>query len=309
MLLLLFIVAFAASWWLRQHVRQQHPAVGQFVTVDGNRLHYLDSGAVDDEQQPTLVLIHGATGNLQDYKASIFPELSQHYRVIAFDRPGLGYSERPSGSWVGPHEQAELIRAALQQLGIKKTVLLGHSWSGALVLDYLLHHQDEVHAAVLLSPVSHAWSGGVSWYNYVQAVPVLREIFAYTVFPIVGWLGADSGVREVFEPAVVTQNYRQETALDLFFQPELLLNNFQDLRLLNEFVTRLSIRYPQISTPVQIISGTDDTVVYSWNHSQRLNRELQQVEWLDFPQTGHAPHHTHKEKVVETILNFLQKHQ
>ena len=104
MLLLLFVIAFAASWWLRQHVRQQYPAVGQFVTVEGNRLHYIDSignDAVDDEQ-PTLVLIHGATGNLQDYQASIFPELSQHYRVIAFDRPGLGYSERPSGSWVGP---------------------------------------------------------------------------------------------------------------------------------------------------------------------------------------------------------------
>lgn len=312
LLLLILLVAGLATFWLTAHVREQHPPIGQFITVNGLQLHYLDSAvsaseSVQTSDQPVLVLLHGATGNLQDYLASIYPQLAKQYRVIAFDRPGLGYSERPDGQWFDPHQQAQLVRAALQQLDIKQPILLGHSWSGALVLDYLVHYQQEVKAAILLSPVSHAWPNGVSWYNYIQGVPVLREILAYTILPIMGWLSADDGIREVFAPQAVPDNYRKAIALDLFFRPRVMLNNFQDLRLLNEFVTRLSVNYPEVAIPVQIISGTDDTVVSSWNHSQRLNRELQDVRWLDLPGTGHAPHHSHTDLVLETISHFTQQ--
>ena len=310
LLLLLFLAAGAASFWLANHVREQHPPAGQFITVNGVRLHYIDS-AIDSppkkDDQPVLVMLHGATGNAQDFVASLYPALQQRYRIVAFDRPGLGYSQRPSGSWFDPHQQAELIHSALLQLGIQRPVLVGHSWSGALVLDYLLHHPEDVESAVLLSPASHTWPNGVAWYNYTEAVPVLRELLAYTLFPIMGWLSADRGIAEVFAPQPVPDGYRQAIALDLFFRPRVMLDNFQDLRLLNEFITRLSVRYPEITTPVQIISGTADNVVYSWNHSQRLNRELQNVRWLDLPNTGHAPHHSHTELVVDTINQFLQR--
>lgn len=324
LLLLLFVIVLAAlaSWLLGQHVQKKHPPVGAFMEVNGVQLHYLDSAAAKPGHDtspgsnsdssasaalPTIVLLHGATGNLLDWTSSLFGPLAEQYRVIAFDRPGLGYSERATGAWSDPHQQAELIRLALQQLGVEKPILLGHSWSGALVLDYLVHHQAEVQAAVLLSPVSHAWPGGVTWYNYVQAVPIAREILTYSLLPVLGWLGVDSGIREVTYPSAVPPAYRDKIGLDLFFRPQVMLNNFQDLRLLCEFVTKLSIRYPEITTPVQIISGTPDTVVYSWNHSQRLHRELQAVQWLDIADAGHAPHHTHTQLVLDTIMPFLAK--
>ena len=118
------------------------PPLGSFVVVDGVRLHYLDSAPGDDERQ-AIVMVHGASGNLRDFAVSIFDELAQKYRVIAIDRPGHGYSERPSSdsvdaAWVTPEIQARLIHGAMRQIGVEKPVILGHSWGGAVALAYAL---------------------------------------------------------------------------------------------------------------------------------------------------------------------------
>src|SRR4051812_44515059 len=66
------------------------PPLGRFVEVDGVRLHYFERG----KGQP-LVLVHGNTSMVEDFACSLVEPASRHYRVIAFDRPGFGHSERP----------------------------------------------------------------------------------------------------------------------------------------------------------------------------------------------------------------------
>jgi pimeloyl-ACP methyl ester carboxylesterase len=68
--------------------------VGQFVTVDGLRLHYTDQGAGG-----AVLLVHGASSNLLEFQTSLVPVLVRHHWVLAFDRPGYGYSERGDGAW------------------------------------------------------------------------------------------------------------------------------------------------------------------------------------------------------------------
>jgi pimeloyl-ACP methyl ester carboxylesterase len=48
--------------------------------------------------------------------------------VIAFDRPGFGYSHRPRRTVWTPEAQADLIAAALKEIGVSKPMVLGHSW-------------------------------------------------------------------------------------------------------------------------------------------------------------------------------------
>ena len=119
---------------------REHPPAGQFVTVDGVRLHYIERG-----EGPPVVLLHGNMVTAQDFDTSgVLDLVAQRHRVIAFDRPGFGYSDRPHGSAWSAGTQAELIRDAFAVLGINRPIVLGHSWGAAVALALGLNHSDAV---------------------------------------------------------------------------------------------------------------------------------------------------------------------
>jgi hypothetical protein len=77
--------------WLARRAERRNPPIGKFITVHGVRLHYVERGA----GRP-LVLLHGNGSMIQDFHSSGLIDLAaKKYRVIAFDRPGFGYSPRP----------------------------------------------------------------------------------------------------------------------------------------------------------------------------------------------------------------------
>ena len=75
------------------------------------------------------MLLHGNTVTLDDWIVSgVFDLIARSRRVVAFDRPGFGYSERPRDrSWT-PGAQARLLRRACRRLGVERPVVVGHSW-------------------------------------------------------------------------------------------------------------------------------------------------------------------------------------
>src|SRR5215208_1987018 len=74
-----------------RRTERRHPPVGRFITADRVRLHYYERG-----QGRPIVLLHGNGGTLDELLSSgLVDHLAQNHRVIAFDRPGFGYSERP----------------------------------------------------------------------------------------------------------------------------------------------------------------------------------------------------------------------
>jgi alpha-beta hydrolase superfamily lysophospholipase len=101
---------------------REHPPAGKFVTVDGIRLHYIERG-----EGPPVVLLHGNLVTAKDFDTSRVLDLVAKRHVIAFDRPGFGYSDRPHGSAWSAATQADLIRDAFAVLGINRPIVLGHS--------------------------------------------------------------------------------------------------------------------------------------------------------------------------------------
>jgi pimeloyl-ACP methyl ester carboxylesterase len=123
------------------------PPTGKFVEVDGVRLHYVDRG-----EGPVVVLFHGDGVMLQDFDVSgVLPLAAEQHRVIAFDRPGYGYSERPRSTIWTPAAQAELIASALKKIGVERAVVVGHSWGTLVALAMALDHPGVVSGLVLLS--------------------------------------------------------------------------------------------------------------------------------------------------------------
>jgi pimeloyl-ACP methyl ester carboxylesterase len=295
---LLFLYSCYGSW----RVERDYPPLGRFLEIDGIRLHFVEAG-----QGPPIVFIHGASTTLRDFVASLFPLLARKYRVVAFDRPGYGYSERPGGAWLEPARQAALIAGALKAIGVEEPVLVGHSWSGSLVLAYLMDNPQQVAGGVLLSGVSHPWEGGVAWVRRAAGVPLAGDLFARTFVYPVGRLLLDRSVAEVFAPEPVPTRYVERTGIALALRPRSFLADAEDVRGLSAYLRQQSQRYAEIDQPLLLITGDADHVVPPSNHAERLIKQVPDAELVYLENAGHAFHHTRPERVAALIGNFAER--
>jgi pimeloyl-ACP methyl ester carboxylesterase len=128
---------------------RNNPPVGSFTECDGVRLHYLDCG---DPAAPCVVLFHGNGSMIQDFMTSgLVDRLARRNRVLCFDRPGFGYSRRPRSRIWTATAQAALFVKALNQLGVRNPVVLGHSWGALVAIAIGLRNDYPIRGLVLAS--------------------------------------------------------------------------------------------------------------------------------------------------------------
>jgi hypothetical protein len=121
---------------LARDAKHNNPPAGRFLEVNGVRLHYVERGS-----GTPLVLLHGNGSMIQDFESSGLIDLAaKNYRVIVFDRPGFGHSNRPRNVVWTPAVQAELIYTALQRLGVSDALVLGHSWGASVAVALALRY-------------------------------------------------------------------------------------------------------------------------------------------------------------------------
>lgn len=138
----------AFAWLARRNVEDLEPgrdAPGFFIDLDGHAIHYVEAGQGDP-----VVLIHGWNGSTFGFRYTI-PELAQRQRVVAIDLLGYGYSARPADGDYSVGAQAELVRRAMDRLGIARAAVLGHSMGGAIAMRFALDHPERVERLILLS--------------------------------------------------------------------------------------------------------------------------------------------------------------
>lgn len=293
---LLALYTYGATKWLES----KFPPLGQFVEVDGERLHYLAEG----QGQP-IVLLHGANASLRDMEASIFHGLAKEFNVVAFDRPGYGYSTRKNGAWPNPDTQAVLIEKALAKLGIKNPLIIGHSLAGSVVMAYLLRFPRQVRGGVLLAGVTHSWDTGVSPNVQLASSPLIGRLFTSTLVMPVGQAVFDEAIRNVFSPEKPTRGYQEQTGAILALRSGSFRASAQDVKNLSPFLERQSARYNEIDTPLLMIAAEDDTIVPAWNHAERVAKVLPNAQLVELPGAGHALHHSRKQEVLDLIRGFV----
>jgi pimeloyl-ACP methyl ester carboxylesterase len=285
----------------------EHPPTGKFVEVQGVRLHVAELGLSRGMPgaEPAVVLIHGASGNLEDMRLALGERLASLHRVILIDRPGHGWSSRPeSDDYALPTGQAELVAGALEQLGVRRAILIGHSWGGAFATAFALAFPTRTAGLVLLSAVSHPWPANPGWYNKIAGLPCVGPLFLRTcVYPL-GLLLMKEATRSVFEPQSVPDDYVRRAAIRLVLRPKTFYSNARDLALLKDFITAQVPRYPNLRTPTIIISGDHDTMVSPNINAYALAATLPCAKLVLLKDIGHMPHHAAPE-VVATAIDEL----
>lgn len=298
---LLLSVGAVATVVITFAVEARYPPVGRYVAVDGGRLHYIEHGRRD--APATVLLIHGASGNAADPMLALGERLSRTMRVIAFDRPGHGRSDRIGGDAAhSPARQAAVLREGLAALGVGKAVVVGHSLGGSVALALALDHPDAVGGLALLSPVSHPWPGGaISWYYGPTTARVLGWIFTRTLTAPLGLAFLKPGENAVFAPQRPPPDYVDLARIPLVLRPETFTANAEDVANLFDFVTRQASRYGEIRLPTTIVSGSADKVVWTEIHSRGLEREIDGARLVVLPGVGHMPHFAEPDLVVAEI--------
>jgi pimeloyl-ACP methyl ester carboxylesterase len=293
-------------------IEAAHPPAGQFMEVEGVRLHVAELGLRRGSPgaEPAVVLIHGASGNMEDMRLALGEKLAASHRVILIDRPGHGWSSRPADdSYASPARQAGLVTEALKQLGVRRAILVGHSWGGAFATAYALAYPDRTAGLVLLSAVTHPWPADPGWYNTLVSLRGIGPLFLRTlVYPLGSFL-IDSVSRSVFEPQAVPDDYLRRAAIRLVLRPKTFFANARDLALLERFIAAQVPSYVDLRSPTIIITGDRDTMVSPKINACALAATLPQAKLVFLKGVGHMPHHAAPEAVAAAIEELASPRQ
>jgi pimeloyl-ACP methyl ester carboxylesterase len=279
-----------------------HPPSGQFVDIGGRRVHAHVTG-----EGPDLVLIHGAFGSLRDFTFDLSERLSARYRVIALDRPGLGYTDRTdpayaaafAGSAESPTEQAALLAAAARELGAERPIVVGHSFGGIVAMAWALDHDPA--AVVMLAGVAMPWPGDLGWLYQVNGTALGGGLVAPVLSAWAPRSVLDQSVATTFAPQAMPEGYADHIGTYMPVRLPAFRANARQVNTLRPHVVEMEGRYPDLTLPIEIVHGDADATVPLVVHAGPLSRLVPSANLTVLPGIGHMPHHADPEATIAAI--------
>jgi pimeloyl-ACP methyl ester carboxylesterase len=294
--------AALANHLLARRSERRHPPKGRFISVDGVSLHYLDKGTGSP-----IVLIHGNGVTAEDFVLSgLFESLAATHRVIAFDRPGFGYSERPRRREWSAAAQSELIFAALGQMGAHRPLVVGHSWGALVALNIGLAHGEDLAGVVLMSGYYSPTPRADVALAASPALPVAGDVLRYTISPLVGRLIAPLVFKALFHPAEVPERFTSGFSTAMALRPSQLRASAADSARMIPDAASAAGKLSNMHVPVLIIAGTKDKIVDFEQQSAWLAERIPSARLLPIEGAGHMVHYVAGDALVSAIGDFLR---
>ncbi len=261
------------------------------LKVNGVNLYYEQSG-----QGEAVVFLHGYTGSGKDW-VNQAAAISNRYKAITIDHRGHGKSEAPASE-----EQYSIkifcqdVYALLNELGVRRCCLVGHSMGGFMALQFVLDHPELVRALVLVDTSSGEFEVAP---GYAQLRAKLDE------------LARTQGMEAAFEYDAANNPVRIERFRR---HPELqevtlrkMLNTSVDGYI---YVARTFAKWPpvtkrlnEILVPTLIFWGEEDPGFLK--ASQTLKQSIGGAELITVPNVGHSPHEEAPDFFSKALLKFL----
>jgi pimeloyl-ACP methyl ester carboxylesterase len=277
---------------------RRNPPIADFIECDGVRLHYIQRG---DAAAPCVVLFHGNGTMMQDLILSgLVDQLARDYRVVCFDRPGFGYSQRPRTRIWTATTQAGLFAKAFDQLGVRNPVVLGHSWGTLVALALALRSDCPVSGLVLASGYYFPTFRMDFWLMSGPAVPLLGDLIRYTVSPIISWAIMPTLLRKLFAPRAVPPEFKNEFPISLSLRPKQLRAAAEESAFLIPAATQLQHHYQRIRCPVRIVHGKDDRLIEA-DQSRRLHEALPHSLLHLVEDAGHMVTYADTQGIAHTV--------
>lgn len=260
------------------------------VKVNDIKINY----EVEGEGEP-LVLIHGLSGSTIEWFFQI-PELSKHYKVIAYDIRGHGQTDKPKQEY-SIKLFADDLKGLLDKLGVERAHIIGHSMGGMVAQQFALDYPDKVKSLVLANTASESGEVGEL---YIKNSILCAEKF---------------GMEAVFDDMLIWNLHesflRENKEIIEIWKEQFLTDNDQ----VHAYVAacnavrrfNLTSQLQKIKAPTLVLVGDNDiTTPLKYSkiiHQNILNSELKTIE-----DAGHLSHVVNSGITFnEAVLEFLKK--
>jgi pimeloyl-ACP methyl ester carboxylesterase len=297
--LVLLVLALAAFWlWTPDKETavleaKYLKAPADMIDVAGVRLHVRDSGS---KNAPAVVFIHGFGGSLHSWEAWA-EGLAATHRVIRFDLPGSGLSSPdPTGDYSDARTMKLLI-ALMDQLGVTRASIVGHSIGGRMAWTFAATHPQRVNKLVLVSPDGFASPGFV--YGSAPEVPATVKLMRWALPKALlkMSLAPAYGDPQFMTDALATRYH------DLMLAPgsrEALIARMQQTVLVDPLPL-----LKQIQAPTLLVWGEADGMIPFANSADYL-KAIGNVKLAAFKAIGHLPQEEAAAESLKAVADFLR---
>ena len=264
-----------------------------FITVDGMRLHVRDSGPKD---APAVVLLHGFGGSVHTWDDWARGLEAQH-RVIRYDQPGAGLSVPDRLDQYTDERGMQVLTALMDQLGLQRASLVGHSMGGRLAWRFAADHPQRVHKLVLVAPDGFASPG----FDYGKAPDVgwVTSLLRYTLpKPL---------LRASLKPAYADPAAMTDARADRYHAMMLAPGNREALL---SRMRQLVLQPPppflaRIAAPTLLLWGQADRMIPVANAAD-YQRAMPQAQLVALPGVGHLPQEEAPAESLAAAAAFLR---
>ena len=283
-------------------VEKAVPPRGQFIEIDGDRIHYVDKG-----NGPVIVMIHGLSGQMRNFTHSLLDLLTGEFRVIVIDRPGSGYSVRAPGASARLKVQGDGLAKFIRAMGLKRPLLVGHSLGGAVVLAAALDHPECAGGLALLAPLTQV-ERSVPAPFVLLAIPwkTLRRIIAWTIATPAGILSGKAALASVFRPDAPPPDFATKGGGLLGLRPRSFYAASSDMMAVGDDLRGMIDRYRSLTIPVGILFGTDDHILSYQKHGVAMKERIAALS-LELIPGGHMLPVSAAKKTAEWIAAAARK--
>lgn len=300
-------------FWISQRIARDAerlvPPCGNYVTVEGCRIHYLEQG-----QGRPIVMIHGLGGTLHHMRRPLMEELAktmaagEEYRLIALDRPGSGYSTRPRACNGSLSEQARFIAGFIDTLGLERPLLVGHSLGGAVALATALDYPDKLSGLALIAPLTHYQQEIAPQFRPLLIhSPLLRRIVSATLAIPASIKASPQTLDFVFGPQKPPRDFAIQGGAMAGMRPSHFYATSTDLVALQHDLQRMEGRYQEISLPTGIIFGSADRVLDYRDHGLAMETKIAGVDIEIAAGSGHMLQYADTPRVAAFIHHIAKR--
>jgi pimeloyl-ACP methyl ester carboxylesterase len=272
----------------------------QFIEINGLDVHVKTMG----QGEPVFVLLHGFGASLYSWHAVMEP-FSQLGKVITFDRPAFGLTERPL-SWegqnpYGPEAQVALVIGLMDHFGVQQAILVGNSAGGTVAMQVALAYPQRVSALILVDPAVYNGGGTSAWVRPLLATPQMRHLGPLVARQI-----------QVRGPELIQLAWHDPTritpeTIELYKKPLQAENWDKALweMTLASHDSGLAERLEEFKLPILVITGDDDRIVPTAD-SLRLAGELPDAQLAVIASAGHVPHEEQPVAFMQAVVSFVE---
>lgn len=274
---------------------------GAFAEVDGETLYYVHAPGGERE---VVLLIHGFGGSTVTWQQTIPALAAAGYDTYAVDLPGFGLSQKGWDTDYRHATQARRVIGLMDQLGIDRVVVVGHSMGGSVAAHLALSAPDRISRLVLVdAAILNADSGPYSVPAFALEVPVVRRWAQFGlrrgIDSLFGGLLSDAAYQDDAITPALEEGYRR--ALHTPGWDTGLLGILRDARDNN-----LPAPVSDIQVPTLILWGAEDTWVAP-EDGARLENLIDGAQRVVFSGVGHLPMHEAPEDFNAALLDFLNR--